>query len=126
LPDEFYTTLEETVSFDRRDFDQYRIRMDAGGSWVRRICEIVQNTPRPRADHPRPARHIEDALEDDLEISSGQDQALDPADITYTPARLSHWAEYYELSEYAHRQFFMGVMLGCAQRLVEQNKTPKT
>jgi len=54
VPDEFFTTLCQTVSFNRTEFKEFFIYMDPLGDWILRVHEIIRGNPLPRSTHLRP------------------------------------------------------------------------
>lgn len=69
MPDHFYTSLDRHVDFTIEEFIPYRIEIDNGMRWVRRMEEIIEDTPLPRRCRdmlpPRPLPLEKDRVGDD-------------------------------------------------------------
>lgn len=109
LPDEFYTTLEKEVSFDRAEFRQYRIPMDSDREWLKAVVGIIEGNPHPRLDGHRPLRRKPPCSA--LPTRSVEDKA-----VPSRPSEKKGRREYKSEVQRAQRQFFYTLMTECAQR----------
>ena len=133
LPDLFYTTTDLHQSFERQEFNQYRIVMDRNLAWISRVGGIIDSNPRPRQAHPRPSRpsrlpdaqveeadaQVEEAdaqVEEDLQVTGNIGDVLkDPTDDGDAGTATSS-SRNYSIVKHYHQRLFHAVMSECARR----------
>ncbi|KAK3075567.1 hypothetical protein LTR53_001005 [Teratosphaeriaceae sp. CCFEE 6253] len=109
LPQQFYTSTATEASFELPEFGPYRIAMDLNMGWFRRICEIIDANPEPRAPGLRPGRPLsEHTLAVPLAASTIQGKLSTPAHIGRDDCK--------EVVSRATQDFFHGFMQECARR----------
>lgn len=109
LPDDFFSSIEKDVSFDRPDFQEYRFEMKEDGAWVDDVVRIIQSNPKPRAEHERPWRKLSALSKAPV---ASQTTVPQPTMARKGKGR----REYAEILQHSMRKFFYNMMDACARR----------
>lgn len=128
LPDEFYTTSSDYVSFERDEFRPYRIHLDHEGQWVSQVRDILAAIEHPRRRGLRPERQLNaskpaalDKANDDkaCEVgSSGHKHLAEQAKADMSP-RGSQL--YVDVTKRGQHKFFYSMLSACAARYVSSD-----
>lgn len=112
IPNSFYSTLEQEQSFERSEFDQFKIHKQ-GPSWAEKIINIISNCETPRRAGYRPCRN---AQEGNLSTLSDlvKGSTLDEHDANASRAI----SKYYQVTKRGHQQLYERIMSECASRYV--------
>jgi hypothetical protein len=111
LPDSFYSSTEQELSFELPNFSKYRVKMDGAGMWVHMVLAIIRENPNPRATVPRPLRETM-AIRDHI----NHEPALPTAQVVTAQQQSHSRQRYSKVVSEAYERFYTGMMTLCAER----------